>query len=74
MPGNRTPLEIMINDKNKILVLSIAIVLSAIIVAFAIMNKPLFSKDHCYYKVYEKYKSRGKSDSYAAEEARYRCK
>jgi len=71
--GHRTPLRIMINDKNKLLILSIAIILGASIIAFAIMNKPLSSKDDCYYKVYKKYKSEGKSAARAAEWARDDC-
>ena len=64
----------MINDKNKLLILSIAIIYGASIIAFAIMNKPLSSKDDCYYKVYKKYKSRGRSEADAAEYARDDCK
>ncbi len=63
----------MINDKNKLLILSISIILGASIIAFAIMNKPLSSKDDCYYKVYKYWESKGKSEEIAARWAREDC-
>ena len=62
----------MKND-NKIIILAIAIILSAIIVAYAIMNKPVSSLDDCYYKLYKEYKDGGKDDSFAAKWARRNC-
>ena len=74
-PGNRTPLKIMINDKNKILVLSVAIVLGAFIIAFAIMNKPMSSLEHCYYKNYKSFIESGNyKEDIAAHLARGMCK
>ena len=72
MLGNRTPLKIMKND-NKIIILAIAIILSAIIVAYAIMNKPVSSLDDCYDKVYKEYKGEGYDDAGAALIARKYC-
>ena len=62
----------MKND-NKIIILAIAIILSAIIVAYAIMNKPVSSLDDCYYKVYKAYKGEGYDDAGAATTARRYC-
>ena len=64
----------MISEKNKIFILPIAIILGAIIIACAIMYKPLSSKDHCYYKSYKEYKSDGDTDADAAEYARDDCR
>ena len=62
----------MKND-NKIIILAGAIILSAIIVAYAIMNKPVSSLNDCYYKVYEEYKGEGYDDAGAAVKARKYC-
>ena len=62
----------MKND-NKIIILAVAIILSAIIVAYAIMNKPVSSLDDCYYKVYKAYKGEGYDDAGAATTARRYC-
>ena len=65
----------MINDKNKILVLSVAIVLGAFIIAFAIMNKPMSSLEHCYYKNYKSFIESGNyKEDVAAHLARGMCK